>query len=764
MPQNTSDLRAKYAAFRVRLLALLDEYDLPDDTPPTVNLTASNTTFTAPGAFDLIATAAGGTIARVEYYQDGTKIGEQFTPTNGVYKLPVEVKTAAQAGSYTAKAFTLAAASAPSTPAVVTVDIQTAPPVIPDTTPPTVILTANPNPVTAAGRISLTATATDNVGVTSVGLVRISPNPRAFPVLNGPPYVWEDPQDLTYLNSGTPITYSSTAYDAAFNASAPSLLTVPINIAAPPDTTPPTINSITTPGLSGSTVTTAGPQAIQTDATDAGSGMQRVAYLRGGVEVATSSVYPFSVNLNFTASDNGTVVITARAYDNAGNFKDQTKTLTVTISTLPALYTEPADAWTAYPWVDGTLDVTNAWLDANATQISSGLYAGWWKVTGLSRRNLITGQRAVRVNTTRKVLFSQCQFMGVRGGGTGVDTVGSDTWGTRVRFEDCSIYGPLLHMANGQSAGGLAFHYSRRFEVEYCNFISSKGINLTNILASGESGDGIRISKSRMKNIDGRIRDTAGAGGFSISNTINVGWARTQAVQINKFEGSQAAGSNTVYLGWLHISGEPGQQYIDDTINLNGLFMTANNPAIVENVLIDGAYSHLYNQNVEYSGGGVMFGDGNGAYQLGRKIVTIQTSNYGQAVAAGNYMTFEDGIVVGRGYLDNGTILNSFDSGDTILDPKDPDGGAYMRHYGMDLADVLPATRVFRRMKALWGRPILTDPARRWDYSVDTGRGTITEPVATHAGAVTKADEDEARNTFFGWATAAEVQFGRRAP
>lgn len=746
-----------------RFLAQLRGETVPpapaDTTGPTVTLTLSQASFTQPGTLLLTATASDASgIARVEFWRGPNRIGQK---TSAPYTLTVDVQGAAQAGEYRAVAYDVAGNPGQTDPQTVTVNI---PVILPDTTAPSVTLTASPNPVTAAGRITLTAEAADDTGVTSVGLVRISPTPRAFPALTAPPYVWEDPDELTYLDSGTPRTYSATAYDGAYNASPPDLETVAVTIAAPADTTKPIINSVSTPGLTGNTITAEGAQAFVVDATDAGSGMQFVIIYRNENEVGRATTAPYTIPLNFTAADNGTVSLRVRAYDNAWNLKDQLLTLTVAIPTGPALYTEPADPWTAYPWVDGTLTVNSAWLDANATQISTGLYAGWWRVTGLSRRNMTTGQRAVYVNTTRKVLFSQCQFMGVRGPGTGMDTVGSDAWGTRVRFEDCTIYGPLLHMASGQSAGGLAFHYSRRFEVEYCNFVSSKGVNLTNILASGESGDGIRIQKSRMVNIDGRIRDTAGPGGFSASNAKDVGWARTQAVQINRFEGGQAAGSNTVYLGWLHISATPGNQYIDDTINLYSLFMTANNPAIVEYVLVDGAYSHLYNQNVPFSGGGILAGDGNGAHQLIRKCVTIQTSNYGQSVSAGNYMTIEDGHVVGRGYLDDGTLLGEFDPADTILDSKDPDAGGYLRHYGMDLADVLPETRVLRRMKIMHGRPTLNDPARRWDYSVEAGRGTITAPVATRAGQVYKADEDEARNTWLGWKQAAGVVIGRRAP
>ncbi len=106
-----------------------------------------------------------------------------------------------------------------------------------DTTKPTVSLTASSTNVTAAGNITLTATASDNVGVARVefydGATKIGEDTTA-------PYT----QDvaLTAADNGTK-TYTAKAFDAAGNNETSAPVSVTVNIAVP-DTTPPTIVSV----------------------------------------------------------------------------------------------------------------------------------------------------------------------------------------------------------------------------------------------------------------------------------------------------------------------------------------------------------------------------------------------------------------------------------------------------------------------------------------------------------------------------------------
>ncbi len=131
----------------------------PGDTAkPTVSLTAAPTTVTTAGNITLTADAKDDVgVTKVTFYRGNTEIGSD---TTAPYTLDAAV-TAADNGtvSYRAVATDAAGNSAESS-ASVTVNI--------DVTKPTVSLTATPSTVTAAGNVTLTATASDNVGVTKV--------------------------------------------------------------------------------------------------------------------------------------------------------------------------------------------------------------------------------------------------------------------------------------------------------------------------------------------------------------------------------------------------------------------------------------------------------------------------------------------------------------------------------------------------------------------------------------------------------------------
>jgi PKD repeat protein len=101
------------------------------------------------------------------------------------------------------------------------------PPPAADTTAPSVSLTASPSSVTVAGNVTLSATATDAVGVTKVmffaGSTQIGEDTSA-------PYTWSDP--ITRAQNGER-SYSAKALDAAGNEGRSSAQNVTVNIPAP---------------------------------------------------------------------------------------------------------------------------------------------------------------------------------------------------------------------------------------------------------------------------------------------------------------------------------------------------------------------------------------------------------------------------------------------------------------------------------------------------------------------------------------------------
>ncbi len=112
----------------------------------------------------------------------------------------------------------------------------------PDTIQPTVTIGGITNGATVSGNVNLTATASDNVGVTKVSFWV---DTTLIGTDTTSPYSanW----DTTKVADGTH-NVTAKAFDAAGNSSAPSYVTVTVkNIVVPPSTTPPTVTGTTTP-------------------------------------------------------------------------------------------------------------------------------------------------------------------------------------------------------------------------------------------------------------------------------------------------------------------------------------------------------------------------------------------------------------------------------------------------------------------------------------------------------------------------------------
>lgn len=277
----------------------------PDTTAPTVSLQASNANLTAAGSIDLTVTASDNSgVSKVEVYE-GTNLLTTLDTAPYLYSVTFAM---ADNGthSYTAKAYDAAGNVGTSTAVTVTVNI--APPAA-DTKPPTISLASSSSNVTAAGSITLTATATDNVGVTKVEFyegTNLLGSTAAAPFTTS----------ISYDNSknGTH-SYSAKAYDAAGNVGTSSAVSVVVNIPkSTGDTTPPMISLAS----SSSNVTSAGSITLTATATD-NVGVAKVEIFEGTTLLATKTAAPYTQSITFDATKNGAHSYSAKAYDAAGN-------------------------------------------------------------------------------------------------------------------------------------------------------------------------------------------------------------------------------------------------------------------------------------------------------------------------------------------------------------------------------------------------------------------------------------------------------------
>lgn len=197
---------------------------IPETLPPSVSITGpqAGTTVAGTVAFSASATDNAG-IARVQFLVNGTQVYESATAP---YTYSWDTSPLS-AGSYalTAKAFDISGNEALSQSVTVSV--------AGDQVSPTVSLQAPPADATVGGTINLSASASDNTGVTRLelsvdGAVVLSGNQS--PVS----YLW----NTAAFTNGSHLV-SAKAYDAAGNAGAASATVLISNSSSTPTTTTP---------------------------------------------------------------------------------------------------------------------------------------------------------------------------------------------------------------------------------------------------------------------------------------------------------------------------------------------------------------------------------------------------------------------------------------------------------------------------------------------------------------------------------------------
>jgi hypothetical protein len=216
----------------------------------------------------------------------------------------------------------------------------------PDTTPPTVSI-ASPTSGNVSGTVTISANASDNIGVNRVDFY-----------VNGK-YIGADATtpfqaswNTTTSPNGTATLYAK-AFDAQGNLSQSATVTVNVSNGSS-DTTPPTV-SISSP--TGGNVS--GTVTVSANASD-NVGVSRVDFYVKGVLVGTDAAAPFQYAWNTTALANGSATLYAKAFDAAGN-STQSATVTVNVSNAPPPDTTPPTVSISSPTggnVSGTVTVS----------------------------------------------------------------------------------------------------------------------------------------------------------------------------------------------------------------------------------------------------------------------------------------------------------------------------------------------------------------------------------------------------------------------
>ena len=391
-----------------------------DTTPPTVSASVTGTS----GTITLNATASDNVgVSSVEFFIDGVTRGSD---TTSPYSLSFNSTTLTNGThSLTARAVDAAGNATTSSAASFSVNNTT-----PDTTPPTVSASVTGT----SGTITLNATASDNVGVSSVeffidGVTRGSDSTAPYSLSF----------NSTTLTNGTH-SLTARAVDAAGNATTSSAASFSVNNTTP-DTTPPTVSASVT-GTSG-TIT------LNATASD-NVGVTSVEFFIDGVTRGSDTTSPYSLSFNSTTLANGSHSLTARAVDAAGNATTSSaasfsisNTTTGTERIVNGGFESGSTSWTATSGV-----ITN---DA-----SFAAYAGSWKawLNGYGATHTDSVYQSVAIPSTATEATLKF-YLDVATDET-TTTQAYDTLTVQVRNSSNAVLATLATYSNLNAAGGYS--------------------------------------------------------------------------------------------------------------------------------------------------------------------------------------------------------------------------------------------------------------------------------------------------------------------
>jgi Bacterial Ig domain len=250
-----------------------------------------------------------------------------------------------------------------------------------DTTAPTVTLTA-PSAGTVSGTVTVSASASDNAGVTGVQFRLQGANLGAEDTTAPYSTSW----NTTTVPNGS-YTLTAIARDAAGNTktSAPITVTVSNTSTPPADTTAPTV-TLTAPSAG----TVSGTVTVTASASDM-VGVAGVQFrLQGANLGAEDTTNPYSTSWNTTTVPNGSYTLTAIARDAAGNTKTAAAVSVTVSNTSPP---PPSGSSLFVNFQPSSSSVPSGYQKDDGSVYTSSRGYGWTTAVGTRERNVQSDKR-----------------------------------------------------------------------------------------------------------------------------------------------------------------------------------------------------------------------------------------------------------------------------------------------------------------------------------------------------------------------------------
>jgi hypothetical protein len=314
-------------------------------------------------------------------------------------------------------------------------------------------------------------------------------------------------------------------------------------------------------------------------------------------------------------------------------------------------FTVVVAAMTAFLWCGYALTARNA---SPLRITKGGVYGnGEW-------RSDDANVPVVRIETAEPVILENATL---RGRGNLIEC--------RAKHSDITVRNTRGYGLNSNVAGKSTGRFANleRFDrvvIENCYLEGTAGIYLLDYLGDGSAAKSVRIARNRAKNIDGRKSD--GKNGYLAGAAPEL----VQFAQLDKVR--HVAG---VEIAWNEVINEPGRSAVEDVISIYLSSGTKDSPIRIHDNFIRGAYA-VDPADGEYSGGGIMLGDGVGAtadddpaFVLAIDNQVLDTTNYGIAIAAGHDNAFERNRIISIGILADGTRIAAQNTGAYIWDSYD---------------------------------------------------------------------------------------------
>ena len=358
-------------------------YVVTDTTAPTVSITAPAGGAYLRGNVTVSATASDNIgVARVEFFKDSDP-APFATDTISPYSVIWDTTVASNGGhTLTAKAHDAAG----------NIGTSSAVPVTVDNIAPSVSITSPTSGSYLRGNITVSANASDNIGVARVEFFKDS-DPAPFATDTVSPY--STPWNTSGVSNGSH-NLTAKAYDAAGNprTSAP----VPVIV----DNSPPSV-SVTSPA-SGATVS---GTAVTVAATASDNvGVSRVEFFKDSdaAPFATDSSSPYSVSWNSTTIPNGGHSLKAKAFDAAGN-STTSPAVPVTVANgggpLPPTVNIKANGSNGPIEIAYNTAATLSWTSTNATSCTaSGGWSGSKPKSGSASTGRLTSSKTFTLTCT----------------------------------------------------------------------------------------------------------------------------------------------------------------------------------------------------------------------------------------------------------------------------------------------------------------------------------------------------------------------------